>query len=373
MSGTVNPMIAAMLAQRAGAQTAPMAQGAVPGPLPQQPVPVPQGAPTVPPQAAPQPVMPQPSTVPMAPPGAFPGGAPADAGNSLGRNVSLLAQADQNFCGGRGGNASKGRFGDTMMAHVTPGEIAVPPQVQTPQLLAAITQAFRQAGVSPEQFTAGSRSASVNPRTGQQEFSIWGSILPALLGTVGAVVAPELLPAAGALAAPLGGALGGGVGSAIGGGSGTQDLFSALGGALGAGAGGAMSSGASAATNAAANAATQNAAQDASMASIAPVSASSLSAAASPLSSGSAFFNAMLSKPALGAGMGASLGSSFAPSNAPTAANPTLSSGFNNPMNPLNRNWGALIGSGAQPTPTFSGYNPIASVSGQPFTFYPGA
>jgi hypothetical protein len=33
-----------------------------------------------------------------------------------------------------------------MMAHMTPGEIAVPPQVQTPDVLTTLNKAFTEAG-----------------------------------------------------------------------------------------------------------------------------------------------------------------------------------------------------------------------------------
>jgi hypothetical protein len=104
--------------------------------------------------------------------------------------------------------AAQGRMGDSMMAHLTPGEVAVPPQVQTPELMRALQQAFGQAGVAPEQFTAGSPFSSTNPQTGAPEFSLWSALLPVLGAAAGSFI-PGLGTAAGAA---LGGAAGGAAG-----------------------------------------------------------------------------------------------------------------------------------------------------------------
>ncbi|CAM6001447.1 unnamed protein product [Sphagnum balticum] len=76
--------------------------------------------------------------------------------------------------------AQLGRFGDTIIAHLTPGEIAVPPQVQTPQLMRELDKAFRRAKVSVPQFTAGSPKSSTNPKSGLPEYNWLASVLPLL-------------------------------------------------------------------------------------------------------------------------------------------------------------------------------------------------
>lgn len=127
--------------------------------------------------------------------------------------------------------AALGRYGDRIVAHLTPGEIEVPPQVQTPQLLHALNKAFAQAHVSPQQFTAGSPQSSVNPQTGVPEYNFFASLLPLLGGLAGSFVAPELLPA---LAPALAGAVGGGLGTFAGGLAGGKSIpQSLLSGALG--------------------------------------------------------------------------------------------------------------------------------------------
>lgn len=133
--------------------------------------------------------------------------------------------------------ASQGQNGDSIVAHMTPGEIAVPPQLQTPQVLAVLNQAFQQNKVDPQQFTAGSPKASVNPQTGMEQFNFLSAFLPAALGIAGSMVAPELLPA---MAPALAGAIGSGAGTAAGGlASGQSPIQAGLSG-LGAGAGGYM-------------------------------------------------------------------------------------------------------------------------------------
>jgi len=66
--------------------------------------------------------------------------------------------------------ALQGRRGDTKVAHVTPGEVVIPARLQTPELLAALRAAAKQAGIDPARLVVGSDHNSVNPGTGQAEF-----------------------------------------------------------------------------------------------------------------------------------------------------------------------------------------------------------
>lgn len=112
--------------------------------------------------------------------------------------------------------AAQGRGGDNMVAHLTPGEMMVPPQVQTHKVLATLDKAYKEKGVKPQQFTAGSPQSSTNPKTGMPEYNFLSAFLPAALGIAGAVAAPELLPAT--LGSPaLLAALGSGIGTTAGG------------------------------------------------------------------------------------------------------------------------------------------------------------
>lgn len=150
--------------------------------------------------------------------------------------------------------AGQGRGGDSMVAHMTPGEIAVPPQIQTPDVLTALNRAFASAGANPTSFQAGNPDQKVNPATGMPEFGFFDVALPLALGAAGSmflgpeVLAPFLVDAGvgASTAGILGGALGGGLGSfagnAITGKPLDQSLASAAGGAAGSALfGGAMS------------------------------------------------------------------------------------------------------------------------------------
>ena len=59
--------------------------------------------------------------------------------------------------------ASQSRGGDSLMAHMTPGEIAALPHIQTPEVLAALNRAFAQMGANPTSFQGGNPEQKINP------------------------------------------------------------------------------------------------------------------------------------------------------------------------------------------------------------------
>lgn len=85
--------------------------------------------------------------------------------------------------------AARGRGGDSMIAHLTPGELTIPPAAQTPELLGAFARAITEAGGDPEQYIAGSPKQSINPETGQPEFG-WFDSLKDFFKPVASIVAP---------------------------------------------------------------------------------------------------------------------------------------------------------------------------------------
>lgn len=132
--------------------------------------------------------------------------------------------------------AGMGRGGDTMLAHLTPGEKTVPPEVQTPKVLAVLDKAYKDKGVTSEQFTVGSPQSSVNPATGLNEYNFMSAFLPIALGLAGSFLLPGIGTAAGASAGAAGGAAAGGLGGAL---AGMSPLaLSSIGGGLGTTAGG---------------------------------------------------------------------------------------------------------------------------------------
>ena len=64
--------------------------------------------------------------------------------------------------------ADMGRGGDTTVGHLTPGEVVVPVDLQTPQLMAALMEAL---GPDFGRYQVGGEDDSINPQTGMPEFS----------------------------------------------------------------------------------------------------------------------------------------------------------------------------------------------------------
>jgi hypothetical protein len=203
------------------------------------------GRPAMPPGAGMQPTMPQ-----RMPPPVTPRGMPPFDPSRVIRPVDnqSIQQA-----------AAAGRGGDSMMAHMTPGEIAVPPQVQTPEVLAALDRAFVAKGANPTSYQAGNPDQRINPDTGAPEFGFFSldSLLPIALAIgASAFLGPEVLApflaeggASGlgldlATAGIAGGAIGGGLGTTAGNLIGGKDIGESLGrgaiGAVGSGVGGAI-------------------------------------------------------------------------------------------------------------------------------------
>ncbi len=111
------------------------------------------------------------------------------------------------------GIAGLGRGEDSMIAHVAPGEMVVPP-VLSPETQETIKQEMIAVGLDPNEYTVG-QGMSINPITGMAEFGFLKKLGKSLKKVV-----KKVAPIAGALLIPgVGGALSGalgGIGSAIG-------------------------------------------------------------------------------------------------------------------------------------------------------------
>lgn len=119
--------------------------------------------------------------------------------------------------------ASHGRGSDTMLAHMTPGEMTIPVEVQraNPELMEALRKAFLEMNANPDQYVVGSDANSINPETGLQEHGF---------GKVFKSIARYVLPVIGAaVAGPAGAAVGSAVGTKISGGTWGQAALSAVG------------------------------------------------------------------------------------------------------------------------------------------------
>jgi hypothetical protein len=68
--------------------------------------------------------------------------------------------------------ALQGRGGDSEIAHVTPGEMVIPRNLQMPEVMRTLAAEAMRAGIDPRRYTVGHRANSLNPRTGRPEFAI---------------------------------------------------------------------------------------------------------------------------------------------------------------------------------------------------------
>ena len=134
-----------------------------------------------------------------------------------------------------------GRYGDTRMAHVAPGEMVVPRQVMqnNPQMAQGIASAISSEGVDPRRYMVGTPQNSMNPNTGQPEFFLpqLASFAATALGSNAVKGALTSLAVrklqgkkAGLREALIGGMLGEGIGGAMGKGSSITSLFGGAGG-----------------------------------------------------------------------------------------------------------------------------------------------
>lgn len=278
--------------------------------------------------------------------------------------------------------AAMGRMGDTVVAHLTPGEIVIPKQVQSPELMQMLRQAFLQSGMQPAQFVVGAPTAPRNPHTGMEEHNgILGDILPMALGLGASIFAPEILPAiglggigAGTGSAILGG-LGTGLGSLLTGGSPAQALTSGAASALGNTLAGQIgASGAQATTPSGTTIPGASTSQPfgPGMPSGGPAAAGNATmmgeGAAQPFNAGGSASSGELSNPLLrgfGAAAGGYLGNAMStPPKSTTVPQPGPLPVYNpNGPNPNN---------GAAGRPNFTNYSPYAIAYGQGYNFFPG-
>lgn len=407
----VPPQLAQMLAQRMqqggpqpGGSPPP---GAPPGMAPQGPPGAPQGGPPQGPPPGPPPPNPQQMMQqqaqqqqaaamsqrqnPTPPPQGVPPGLAAFGQAAQARPGPMSMQQGQQMGLSAPEAGAMGRFGDTVVAHLTPGELTINPRMIPPKLMQNILQALQQNGIDPRSMIVGSPAAPKNPQTGMEEHNgLLSSLLPMILGIGGSVAAPELLPMLGlegtlgaGAASALGGGLGSAAGTALGGGNAAQSITSGLGAGAGNYLAGSLSGGGSGGVGATdAPPSTSQpfgggmpsggpaAAGNSTMMSAAPFGSGSspgagfdTNAGSGATASGGPLSMGQLGLRGLGAAAGGYIGQSLAPATQnltlPQGSIPQYSKTGPNPM------------SGASARPNFTNYNPFASVTGQPFNFYP--
>lgn len=266
-----------------------------------------------------------------------------------------------------------GRYGDTTVAHLTPGEVTLPPQVQTPQLMKQVDKAFEQKGSNMANFTVGSPQSSINPATGMPEYNFWSSFLPAALGLAGGFLFPPLMGAvAPELAASLGGvgaaSLGSGIGTTAGNLAGGHSLTNSLAtgalSGLGSYAGGSLlgSAGGSAADSASKIGGVADSLATPAQQVASDVAREGIGSGASAAASAAPSFVQRLGM-AGGGMLGGQLGSSMFPD--PMKAGAAMPPGFSNHMPAPNSagSYSQLLGQGTYkgPQANFTGYNPLST------------
>lgn len=124
--------------------------------------------------------------------------------------------------------ANMGRGGDTMIAHVTPGDVVIPASVveEAPEMLVKLKSVMEKMGGDYRTHIAGHEANSINPNTGLPEYffkklkRIFKKAAPIIAPIAGATFLPGVLGVSGL----LGGAIGSAAGTKIAGG----DLGDAL-------------------------------------------------------------------------------------------------------------------------------------------------
>ena len=73
--------------------------------------------------------------------------------------------------------AEAGRGTDSLLGHLTPGEVVIPVNILSiPGVMESLSAMFEEAEIDINQFTVGDEANSINPETGNPEFGIFSSI-----------------------------------------------------------------------------------------------------------------------------------------------------------------------------------------------------
>ncbi|MBP7662283.1 MAG: hypothetical protein KA770_00240 [Shewanella sp.] len=139
--------------------------------------------------------------------------------------------------------ADAGRGTDSVMAHLSLGEVVIPRAfLDDPNVMQALQQIFEAGGADMNQYTVGHEANSINPETGYPEFG-FGKFLRKAFSIAAPIALSYFAPGIGTalgstLSASTLGAIGGGIGGAAGGALSGGGVKGALtGAALGAGGG----------------------------------------------------------------------------------------------------------------------------------------
>ena len=124
--------------------------------------------------------------------------------------------------------AAQGRGGDSVLAHLTPGEVVLPAEMfDDPQFEATVENRFNELDLDPERYVVGMGIASLNANTGLEEFFL------KKVGKFFKKVVKKVAPYAGIIAAPFTGGASAALIGGLGGLASGKGLKGALAGAAG--------------------------------------------------------------------------------------------------------------------------------------------
>ena len=69
--------------------------------------------------------------------------------------------------------AAAGRNGDSALGHLTPGELILPRELQSREVMERLSKEAQRKGINLPRYQVGSQANSINPLTGMREF--WGA------------------------------------------------------------------------------------------------------------------------------------------------------------------------------------------------------
>jgi hypothetical protein len=92
-------------------------------------------------------------------------------------------------------DSDKGRKGDTVLGHLTKGEIVIPKQFAEDKDFRDVVTAFmRENGVDIDKFVVGNKKNSINPETGNVEFGFFSKVFKSVSKAFSSIFGKPKIP-----------------------------------------------------------------------------------------------------------------------------------------------------------------------------------